>query len=160
MRHAISTAVRMLLERGADFRDPRYDPLNGAACGGHLEVTKLLLSWYTKNGRISSFRIEDALDSASRFGYISIMQCLIEYGSDTKALNSALVEAVKSYHIDKGVAVVVTRLLLDSGADFNAVSGYYSALYCAYLKDSPEVVRLFLERGADPNAIDGRGIRL
>ena len=152
-----SSAVRMLLERGAGFRDPNYDPLNGAACGGHLEVIKLLLNWYTKNGRISPSRIEDALDSASRFGYINIMQCLIEYGTDAKALNSALVEAVKSYHIDKGLAVEVARLLLESGADLNAISGYCSAWFLAYRNDSPEMVRLFLDRGADPNTIGTGG---
>ena len=150
-------AVKMLLERGAGFRDLRYDPLNSAACGRHLEVIKLLLSWYTKNGRISPNRVEAALRSASRFGYINIMQCLIEYGADAKALDSALFEAVDSYHIDKSLAIEVARLLLDSGADFNAVTGYHSALFCAYRKDFSGMVQLFLDRGADPNAIDGRG---
>ena len=143
--------VMMLLVRGARFDDHRCDPLVGACSLGHLEIVKLLLSWSTNNGRISDERVEDALEIASRFGFIEVVRCLIEYGTDARALNSALYEAVDCHQVE------MAAFLLDNGADFNDSSTQCSSWIYACRYGSVDMVRLFLDRGADPNTVDERG---
>ena len=145
-------AATVLLERGARLEDNWYHPLDGAACGGNLEVIKLLLSWYTKEESMPHCRVQKALKSASKFGHMEVVRYLVEYGTDAIALNAALYEAVESNRVE------VAAFLLDKGADFYAISdSHYNSWICACYLESVRMVRLFLDRGADPNTTDVRG---
>ena len=143
--------VRMLLERGARLDDHHCDPLVGACSLGRLDIVKLLLSWSTNNGRISVERLEDALEIASRLGFIEVVRCLVEYGTDASALNSSLYEAIDHHQLE------IAAFLLDNGADFNDASTQCSAWVYACRYGYSDMVRLFLDRGADPNTVDARG---
>ena len=132
--------TRILLERGALVRPGNPDLLLTAARGGHLEMVKVLLGC-NMNGRISPDSVKEALQSASMFGRMEIVRCLVEYGADDDALNCALSWAAS------GNKVKLITYLIDCGADPNAEG--LSPLSAAWRQ--PDTLRTLLKCGADPN---------
>ena len=156
-----ASIVQSLLARGALLRPDHPDVLEIAAKRGHLEVVRLILNWNADTERVSLVRVKTALKFASKYGYINIVQCLVEYGTDVGALTSAL------YHTIEGNRVEVAAYLLDNGADYNVVGATILAARPVYestpwiyacSRGSLEMVQLLLDRGADPDAVDAKGL--
>ena len=109
-----------------------------------------MLQWNVGTERVSQQRANSALCFAAESGRIDVVQRLVEYGAE--ALTVALCAA-------GGRHVEVAAILLDSGADFNAVvpnlgcSAWIYACDRGYL----DMMRLLLNRGADLNAVDVKG---
>lgn len=80
------------------------------------------------------------------------MKRLLETRADTAHADSLLLSAARHGPAD------TVKLLLDNGADMNAVSlKGKSALYVASERGSVEIVTLLLDRGADVNAFSPKG---
>lgn len=84
--------IRALLERGASLNlGCRYsDPLEIACRHGHIEVVKLMLGWNNENNRISQESVTDALQSASRYGYVDCASSYRVRGKSNGPLSCAL----------------------------------------------------------------------
>jgi ankyrin repeat protein len=102
------------------------------------------------------------LHFAAFFGHPEAARLLIERGADLEARATNREFAPNAAPLHSAVAAgqrVVIEVLLDAGADVNAVqhAGYTPLLEAAQSGDS-ELVELLLERGADPDAQldDGR----
>ena len=172
------TIARMLLERGASIVSRYSDSLASASRGGNIDVVKLLLSWDSDNVRVSQESIDEALINAARSGHVNVARYLVEYGTSADALNSALFSAVVRHEVELAAFLIdsgadfnvirptsdyttwilacfygvpdMVRLLLDRGADPNAVSARGDwPLKIALLR--PEVLSVLLEHGADPS---------
>ena len=160
---------------------PILDHLSDAASAGHLEVVELLLQWNVGSERDCQKRANSALCAAAGSGSIDVVQRLVEYGAD--ALTDALYAAVErhvevaAFLMDKGAdfnevlpslgrsawiqacngcSPAVVRMLLDRGADPNAVDDNgWSPLRAAL--SYPEAFQMLLDSGADPNRILSTG---
>ncbi|KAL9096722.1 MAG: hypothetical protein Q9165_001210 [Trypethelium subeluteriae] len=95
----------------------------------------------------------NALQAASRQGYIEIVKLLLDRGADVNAqgnYSNALQAASGGGYIE------IVKLLLDRGADVNAQEGYHgNALKAASRQGYTETVKLLLDRVADVNAQKG-----
>lgn len=74
---------------------------------------------------------------------------LVLAGADPHAMSkggmSALMSAAYNGQID------TVRLLIEKGADVNAVAGGFTVLGAAVFSGKPEIVQMLLRAGADPN---------
>jgi len=90
-----------------------------------------------------------ALNSAVRKGDINGVKALLDQDADaneTSFGNTPLVWASKEKHIE------IVKLLLDGGADVNAVAGMgWTALSEAAFHAETDIVNLLIDRGADIN---------
>src|SRR5205807_558418 len=95
---------------------------------------------------------------AARSGDVESMQLLLRAGADANDAQpdgvSALVLAAHSGH---GAAAA---LLLDHGADPNALAGGYTPLHAAILRSDVPLVKALLAHGANPNLRMTRGTPL
>ena len=174
--------VAMLLGSGADtsLRDRRGEhPLQIAARLGFFEMLHMLID----NGSINISQVVEALQTASSVGETYIVSILLEnfpelspsqlsgplmeasahgYSAIVKRLLHIPVDIDASAEEDFGNALhaasasghgPIVQTLLDSGADVNLKSGYFStALIAATVRGHAEIVSLLLRRGADVNA--------
>lgn len=98
------------------------------------------------------------LHLAAFFGHVRATELLLNRGAscDPVSTNPLAVHPINS--AAAGSHEVVVHLLLDHGADADAVmQDGYRPLHAASHNDRPEMVRLLLERGADPNARNDLG---
>ncbi|KAJ7445595.1 ankyrin repeat-containing domain protein [Mycena latifolia] len=172
--------VQLLLEKGADANSrggPYFDsPLEAASQGGYTEVVQLLL----ENGADVIFSMGgeygSALQAAAQGGFTEVARLLLEngaevntwggkYGSALQAAAGASLYFLSNSRSDSWLedrvnvnapGGEVVRLLLENGADVNAMGGKYgSALQAASFEGYMEVVCLLLKNGADVNAGGG-----
>lgn len=135
-----------------------------AACAGELtRVRQLLVEDGTRVRAVSPDGFSPVGYSAF-FGHPALLQELLERGGEVNAAsqNAMRVAPIHSAaaHPDHVLAVQLTRVLLDAGADPNAAqSGGYRALHEAALTGKLALVALLLERGAERDAQSDVGER-
>lgn len=154
--------IRLLLDKGAEVNQPsRYKTaLMHAASEGHAEIASLLLS---RGAEIDVQTNEgNALMMAVIGGHTEIVKLLLAAGVDVHAKHrtgdNALIMAARqrSYrtHAPPPDSEIL-RLLLDRGADPNAVGAWgVTALISA---NTAEKAKLLIARGANPEARDEQG---
>jgi len=145
-------AMKVLLEVGADTEVRTIvgnTPLFAAAAGGADNVRVLVDKGANVNA--SSLSGTTPLMGSSDTRVVAL---LVSHGADvsirSKRGESALADAARRGDLE------AARLLLDKGADVNAVDyrGYTPLILAAQFdRDSPELVRLLLSRGADVRAV-------
>ncbi|THY42348.1 purine and uridine phosphorylase [Aureobasidium pullulans] len=93
----------------------------------------------------------DALRIASGVGKHSIVLALLDFSVNADACSHALLSAACGGH------KTIVRMLLDRGANINALGGYDNdtALYAASMNGHEAIVRMLLDAGADINASSG-----
>ncbi|KAL7909988.1 ankyrin repeat-containing domain protein [Trichoderma velutinum] len=161
--------AKLLLENGADMNTPgsKYGNALQAVCYSHkglntkAEMIQLLVDHgadVNAKGGVYGTALQAAA-CRSREG-IKSMQMLLKLGADVNAEGGEYGNALHAAcHLGD---VDMVTLLLDSGADVNAVTGkeYGTALQAACTsirwKGNEEIVRLLLERGADVNVESGK----
>ena len=80
-----------------------------------------------------------------------------EYNRQSAFLDTYNRKSALMYAVERDKPDMIT-LLLDAGADVNAVDSFgRPALMFAIEKDNPDVISLLLEAGADVNAVDKNG---
>ncbi|SMY26862.1 unnamed protein product [Zymoseptoria tritici ST99CH_1A5] len=145
--------VQLLLDRGASMKArigdaPGSNALSDASAGGHETTVKLLLERGAKD-------YDPALHYASWWGQHSIVQLLLNRGANIDSKDrlgeSALFKAAETGHAR------MVQMLIDSGADVNAMNTDGPALHAASRNGHQTIVQLLLDAGADINATDDRG---
>ncbi|XP_026437755.1 26S proteasome non-ATPase regulatory subunit 10-like [Papaver somniferum] len=150
--------VRYLLERGANvdaLNDTSYTPLHCAAVIGDTKIITLLLSRVVCVDLAT--RCGTALLFAACHGHRDAVKVLLDHGSNPNVVGSQsmlrpLIAAI-SVRSWEGV-----ELLLQAGADPNAVSFGNTPLTLAASDGHVDDIKRLLEAGADPNHI--RNVRL
>ncbi|CAI7596968.1 unnamed protein product [Penicillium viridicatum] len=130
-----------------------WTALGHAISGGHLGITKLLLSYGADPNGTSQ---DTPLSSAAQYGREAITRLLLEWGADVDTRcgwhGSALVAAC-----DEG-QLKISEILLNSKANINFESELCgSPLEAAANAGHWKLVTFLLEKGADPNS-QGDGI--
>ena len=153
---SLSKVARLILEHGADVNALGYDhstPLHFAAQYGRVEVVHVLLEHVTNLAAEG-----DDSKTAS--------QVVSEYVNSRNAegqspLHSASQGPGRNYMEGRNTALLlsnVTRLLLEHGADINALQNNHSTpLHVAARLGRVEVVHVLLEHGANVGAEDNGG---
>jgi len=142
-------------------------PAFGAAIGGLGQLVSWL--WLAKGVDINATDLNRAplLQYAIASGSAELVRRMITMGADINFAPKGLSEWDSLLYdgSPRGTAIVIATtfnrpeiisLLLDQGADINAVSGQDgTALGCAAWAGNVEIVSLLLERGADINVVGG-----
>ncbi len=146
------TTIKLLVEVGADLEARTIvgnTPLFAAAIGGADNVRVLV----DKGADVNAVSLSGATPLMATSGG-EVVSLLVSRGADvttrSKRGESALADAARRGD------VAAAKLLLDKGADVNAVDyrGYTPLILAAqHDRDSPELVRLLLSRGADVHAV-------
>ena len=141
-------------------------PLVAALAGRHFQVAKLLhhdgtdIDVRGSNGRTPLF-------PAARHGDLEMVQVLLDYKANVNAQNNSGWTPI--HDVSAGSSTIlnnfrqsrpdVTRVLLEHGADVNAVNVNYgkTPLHIAVVNLRIDVVRVLLEHGADVDARDNEG---
>ena len=137
-------------------------PLLAALAGEHFKTADLLRhSGANPNvqGHEESTPLHSVVSCRDNFGYIELVQKLIEYDADINAKNAygstPLHWASRGQHFNDGA---ILRLLLTHGGDVNARDREgLTPLHEASKYGALEVARLLLEYGADVEAKDNDG---
>ena len=144
-------SVKLLLAHGANVKDKDHFKetcLTSAAKRGDAEMVKTLVA----AGADVMAGSRPPLVWAAEEGNLETVACLLECGAGKAP---PIVTAALASAAARGPAEAV-RLLLESGADPNAASGfggYTPLMLAAYSENvSIETVELLLSRGANPNA--------
>ncbi|KAF7971442.1 hypothetical protein HWV62_21216 [Athelia sp. TMB] len=127
---------------------------NALANWVRLEDTDVKDSWDRTHYTQRTEDIAPPLYYASSYGLEQLVLELLTTGEDVQARGGAHGNALQaaSYHGHSEVA----RILLEHGAQVNALGKGRAALYTASLCGHPDVVQLLLEHGAAVNAV-GQG---
>ncbi|EXJ87333.1 hypothetical protein A1O3_04292 [Capronia epimyces CBS 606.96] len=157
--------VRLLLENGADPNISALDLLEKnhtthADSGGYicrpLSVPQIL-KWYNFHYDDSAVRPLTVipLQAASGLEDATLANLLLQHGGTINPRHGTSPLAIAAFHSRSETV----RLLLDCGADVNAVSGYcwgFSALEGAVHAQNIHIITLLLEAGADINQCSPR----
>jgi len=145
-----AAVVKLLLEVGADVEARSITgttPLFGAVAAG-VDITRLLLDKGANPNAVSQTGQTPLMATRSS----DIVSLLVARGADVKARSkrgeTALADVVGRGDLE------AARLLLDTGADVNAVDyrGYTPLMHATqYDRDALEIVRLLLAHGAHVN---------
>lgn len=103
--------------------------------------------WIFEEGININARNNCALEWASEKGYLDIVKCLVEYGSDVNGDGCPLILSSNNGHID------VVKYLIEHGADVKVGDNF--ALMCAVDNGHIDVVKYLIEHGSDVNARGG-----
>ena len=129
-------------------------PLVAALAGKHFQTADLLRH-HGADPHLRGDQMRTLLHSAAYYGYLEVVQKLVEYDADVNAKDregkTPLYLASEGF-FPKDCSIL--RLLLELGADVNvrAKDGQTPLHNASYFGAKPEVIRLLLERGADINA--------
>ena len=154
IKKGYTEVVRALLERGADFEDGNFlqQRFWEAAENGFEAIVKLLLdkeAWVNVNAPGGLYG--NALQGASSEGHITVVQMLLDKGTDINAQGGYYGNALQA--ASYGGYDKVVQMLLDKGADVNAQGGLCgNALHAALYGGHDKVVQMLVNNGADVNA--------
>ncbi|RZC59869.1 hypothetical protein C5167_007171 [Papaver somniferum] len=142
--------VRYLLEKGANadaYDDINYTPLQIATKSGD---TKIIASLLSKGIQLDvANRVGTALEMAARLGHQNAVKMLLDHGANPNVASPELFRPLILAIYAKSWESV--ELLLQAGADPNAVSCGSTPLIAAARAGRTDVVKRLLEAGADPN---------
>lgn len=143
-----------LVEQGAPL------DISEACAVGAMEQAKELLD--REPGLVHGFAKDgfQPLGLASFFGHEDLVRLLLERGAQpgTPARNGMGVAPLHS--AAAGQHLGIARLLVEAGADVNAVSSEgFTPLHSAAQNGQIELVRMLLEHGADPTAATSGGVK-
>jgi ankyrin repeat protein len=134
-----------------------------AACVGSVKRVKELLS--SNRGAANAVSPDgfSPVGYSAFFGHADALRELIRGGGDVNAAsrNGMRVCPINSAaaHSDPTVAVELTRIVLEAGADPNArQQAGYTAMHEAALNGNIELVELLLQHGADPSVANDEGV--
>jgi uncharacterized protein len=147
-------AVRARLEAGADPNDyaDGYSPLQFAAGGGHVEMTKLLLAKGAKPAHRDHNR-DTALEWAAADGRVETVRLLLAAGADPNSRQRA--EATPLFAAARKGNADVVKALLEAGADAKAIDHVgATALHEACIARAEAVAALLVAAHASVNARD------
>ena len=114
----------------------------------HLEADPSSLKAHSHDGWT-------ALHLAGHFGHAAAAQLLLRHGADVRARSTNQLDNEPLHAALAGRSLDVARLLLDAGADPNAVEhGGYAPLHQAAEPGNVPLIRLLLDRGARPDRKD------
>ena len=143
-------AVSLLIDHGADANMPNKSgcmPICRAYRAQHLGIMQLLLE---RGASIDMWCPSSAVPLhhfASREGRADVIRLLLQYNAEVNATDDA--NYTPLHHASIFGHTVVAQILLENGADINAVSNYGTPLYLASSKGLFETARILLDRGAD-----------
>ena len=114
----------------------------------------LLLLRHGANINIRADYDYNALEKASRFGFIEFVEMLLKNGANMEDGDHATALMTASWHGHLKIA----RMLLDKGANVNAADKWYeTALSSASTNGHNDLVKMLLKEGADVNAKNNAG---
>lgn len=149
--------VRLLLDpvynlksSGADYENAIMD----AAHAGHTDMVKCLFERGSFTN-ISNLQYE-VLWTACRFGYLRIVQIMLDQGLDVNATKIGGSRALESAAYYGHVPVV--SLLFEKGADLQYEGNEWHAVHAAASNGHEEVVQMLLDNGADINSSGSRSL--
>lgn len=142
--------AKAVLAQGADVNThddaPGWTPIVHAAIHGHLEMVK----WLLANGAQVDSQTQDfkcsttALNGASAFGHVMVMECLLNHGADIEFKENNGSPLMYAAACEDGVEAV--RLLIKRGANvFYKNDGGYSALDWAVNRENMDTVEFLQE---------------
>ncbi|XP_026394970.1 ankyrin-3-like isoform X2 [Papaver somniferum] len=150
--------VRYLLEMGANAdaaTDTNYTPLHCAAKIGNTKIMTLLLS---RGARVDvASRTGTALQRAASCGHRGAVRVLLDHSANPNVVTSqGMLRPLMSAILGKSWETM--ELLLQAGADPNAVSCGSSPLIFAARDGRVDDIKRLLEAGADPNYTMNAGL--
>lgn len=159
------SVVKTLLDLGADSsaRNKKgQTPFTMAAASKKFDIADLLDQSSVEMTTLDA-EAESLMHKAAKKGEVDIVEYLLGKGVPVDLVDEALMTPLHAACSNDNpyVAVKVAQLLLDHGADVNAVSGkdgktaIMLASEAAYWNS--DVVSLLLEKGADVNVVDKKG---
>lgn len=152
------STLKVLIECGSNVQEARCvyyaTALHCAAYAGHVDCARtLLLAGAKVNETGPENRMSPLAAACCRISpNTEIISLLVEHGAKVNARENDPVPFALHTACEVQAAPKVVELLLDLGADVNAIGGKFgTALQVACFCGSYDTVALLLRRGADPN---------
>lgn len=152
------STLKLLIECGSDVQEARCvyyaTALHCAAYAGHVDCARTLLLAGADVHETGPENLISPLNAAcgSMSATAEIISLLAEHGAKINARQKNRLPFALHTACESQAATKVVELLLDLGADINAVGGEFgTALQVACFHGSYDTAALLLRRGADPN---------